>query len=228
MNLGVMPFAQQRRILQRRLTLVEDPLEEVVNVELARVPQPALCTFNDAAVPVAVLDRPAQVRRDQSLAAPVVQRPAVGIEHEAGDGPVAGGPPGPGRGQQRPEPGGGRPRTGRGVDQVLDADGDHDLGFHRAQDRQVSRREGGVGQLHVLPGRDGLGQHRVPLGKVHALLEGGVRFASTATGATTATCSAVTTPSENPAATAGSCSSAPPLRNSCPAAPHDAVTPVAD
>ena len=71
-----------------------------------------------------------------------------------------------------------------------------------------------LAQLGVLAGGRGLGQHPVDLGEVDALLgrRGQVRRA--ATGAITATCSAVICPSANAAATAGRCSTARPVRRS--------------
>ena len=67
-------------------------------------------------------------------------------------------------------------------------------------------------QVRVLAGGGGLGQHRVDRGQIDALRRGGGQVLRRATGASTATCSAVTIPSAHAAATAGSCSRVRPLR----------------
>ncbi|HVI35700.1 MAG TPA: hypothetical protein VM684_05690, partial [Gaiellales bacterium] len=139
-------------------------------------------------MPVAQLDRPAQLRGDQSSGPPVVQRQPVGAEHDPGQGAVAGRPAGPGRGEDGAEAGGRRPRTGRGVDQVGRRDHHQHLRFHGAQPGQAARGQGVVGQLHqrvtellgaaaAVPGRP-VGLHEGLQGGLQLLPTDGVEFAA--------------------------------------------------
>ena len=77
-----MPLAQQRRVPQAGLAAV-DPLQHMMDV----APVAGRVAAGEHAVPIAQLDRPAQLRRDQSPGPPVVQRHPVGAEHDPGRGP---------------------------------------------------------------------------------------------------------------------------------------------
>ena len=135
MDLRVVPLAQQRGVLQRRLPLVQDPFEDMVDV----APVTGCLAAGEHAVPVAGLDRPPQVGRDQPDGAPQVQRLPLRAEGEPGDRPVAGRPAGPGGGEDRAEPGLGSGRSGRRVEQILDADGDQQMRLDGPQERQPAR-----------------------------------------------------------------------------------------
>ena len=148
-DLGVVPFAEQRGVLQE-VSPSSSQCEEVVDV----APVGGGVAAGEDAVPVADLDRPAQVRRDEPLGAAQVQRLPVGADDDAGDVAVAGQPAGPGGGDdarrtrcgRRPAPVAGSTRSSRSMVTTT-------CGLTRAQDRQVARGEGVVGQLDEGVGR---------------------------------------------------------------------------
>ena len=84
-DLGVVALAEERRIVEARFPAV-DPLDHVVDIA---EPRGGLAAGEDAG-PVAFLDRPADVRRDDALRTAHVQRQTGRVEHDPGDVGVAG------------------------------------------------------------------------------------------------------------------------------------------
>src|SRR3954451_7653769 len=113
MDLRVVPFTQQGRILQRGLP-TEDPVPQMMDV----APVLRRRAAGEHAGPVTELDGLAQVRWHDPVAAAQVQRHPVLIDLDGGDAAVAGQRPGRRRRDQAAEAGGGGGRTGRRVEQV--------------------------------------------------------------------------------------------------------------
>src|SRR3954466_14629086 len=106
MDLGVVPFTQQRRILQRGLP-TEDPMPQMMDV----APVLRRGAAGEHARLVAELDGPAQMRWHDPVAAAQVQRHAVLVDLDGDDAAVAGERPGLGGRDQAAEAGGGGGRT---------------------------------------------------------------------------------------------------------------------
>jgi hypothetical protein len=142
-DLGVVAFAEQRRVVQGCVAVVGEPFEQVVDVA-----EPVRCVAaGEDAAAVAFDDGAADVRRNDPLVAADVEGEPVGVEQHPGDRGVAGQPARPGRGQGAVEAGAGRARVDRGIEEVGQRDGHDQVRLHRPQRGQPPGGQGQVGQL---------------------------------------------------------------------------------